>query len=145
MELELTRYGRHSTHTAGIISIEGYFDCFTIEDPIREVKIPGETAIPPGRYRILYRNEGGMVQSYKRKYPWHKGMLELQDVPNFTYVYIHVGNFVEDTHGCILVGARAVVPFVRPALGSSRLAYTDLYETIDLAFRAGEEVWITVK
>jgi hypothetical protein len=30
--------------------------------------------------------------------------LWLQNVPNFTYIYFHVGNDDEDTEGCILVG-----------------------------------------
>jgi len=31
-------------------------------------------------------------------------MLWLQNVPNFEYVYLHIGNVVENSEGCVLVG-----------------------------------------
>jgi len=145
MEIELYRYGRHSNHTAGALSISGMFECFTLEDPIREEKIPEETAIPSGRYQIKMRNEGGMVKRYKDKYKWHDGMLWLQNVPDFEWVYIHIGNYVRDTEGCILVGETPVTDLAHPMIGSSTGAYVNLYKEILRVLDSGEDVWIDIK
>ncbi|MCK5550630.1 MAG: hypothetical protein KAI41_08870, partial [Hyphomicrobiaceae bacterium] len=80
------------------------FLCYVLEDQFNEPKIPGETRIPPGRYRIKFRDEGGMIVRYKKRFDWHSGMLWLQDVPDFQFIYIHVGNKDDDTDGCLLVG-----------------------------------------
>ena len=38
--------------THGSLYVEGHWQCWTLEDAIREVKIHGQTAIPAGRYRV---------------------------------------------------------------------------------------------
>jgi hypothetical protein len=144
VNIRTLRYGSFTTHTPGILCIEGMFECFTLEDPIRLEKIPGETAIPAGRYQIKMRNEGTMVKRYKEKFHWHGGMLWLQDVPGFEWVYIHIGNYVRDTEGCILVGEKPVTDPLLPMIGSSTGAYVLLYKEIERALNAGEEVWISV-
>ena len=79
--------------------------CFTLEDEARENKIPGETRIPAGKYEIKLRTEGGHDARYSTRFRgMHKGMLELQDVPEFKYILIHCGNTEEDTAGCLLLG-----------------------------------------
>lgn len=99
----------------------------TLEDAWREEKIYGETAIPAGTYELKLRNEGGMTARYYKRYPdMHRGMIWLQDVPNFTFVYIHVGNYPKDTYGCILVGNRAK----QDMLEASRKAYKRIYPKI---------------
>ena len=145
MFIELYRYGQTDSHTGGMLSVDGVFECFTLEDPIRAAKIPGETAIPPGHYQIKLRNEGGMVKRYKDKYKWHDGMLWLQDVPDFEWVYIHIGNYVRDTEGCILVGENPVDSIANPMIGSSTGAYVNLYKEIIRVLDSGEDVWIEVK
>jgi len=56
----------------------------------------------------------------------HRGMVWLQNVPNFDWVYLHLGNSHDDTQGCILVG-RDVYDY---KLGHSRIAYERIYNTI---------------
>ena len=81
-----------------------------LEDEVRDVKVMHETAIPLGEYEIKYRTVGGWFTREKARYDkkfgasWFKGMLELQDVPNFTYVLIHSGNTDESTSACLLLG-----------------------------------------
>lgn len=121
------------------------FLCYTLEDQANEPKIPGETRIPAGRYQIKLRNQGGMTRRYGRRFPWHRGMLWLQDVPDFTFVYIHVGNKDDDTEGCLLVGDGQVSNVTeRGLVTGSVAAYARLYAEILEAMDQGEEVWLTI-
>jgi hypothetical protein len=100
---------------------------FTLEDTWRAHKIPGETRIPAGGYDLALRNEGRMTGRYKKRYPdMHRGMIWLRDVPNFTFVYLHVGNTHLDTDGCIIVGRNAGAGVVY----SSRSAYEEIYPVV---------------
>lgn len=122
------------------------FFCYVLEDQFNEPKIPRETRIPPGRYQIKFRDEGDMIKRYKKRFPWHRGMLWLQDVPNFQFVYMHVGNKDDHTDGCLLVGDGQVSNVIeRGTVMTSVAAYRRLYEKIAAELDAGEEVWITIE
>ncbi len=106
MTITLQRLRSDSTATSGFLSINGKVVCFTLEDAFHVAKIIGGTRIPSGTYEIKLRDVGGLTQKYLEKYgsSFHHGMLWLQDVPDYEYVYIHVGNTHKHTEGCILVG-----------------------------------------
>ena len=147
MRILLTRTNAASDSCLGTLSVDGVFECFTLEDELREVKVAGETAIPPGTYAILPRTEGGMSPKYAERYgSVHVGMAWLQDVPGFEWVYIHTGNTDDDTDGCILVGT----DFVQSDeagnhnVTSSRIAYESLYDKIAAAWFDGRAISITV-
>lgn len=121
------------------------FLCFTMEDQPNEPKVPGETRIPAGRYQIKLRTEGGMHGRYSAKFDWHRGMLWLQDVPDFTFVYIHYGNYEKDTDGCILTGDGAQSNVLDDGMVmSSVAAYTRLYQMI-IDEVENDAAWITVE
>ena len=91
--------------TIGLLFIGGKFACFILEDEEREEKVPGETRVPAGLYKMELRTEGGMHRKYAERYgKKHKGMLWLRDVPDFKWIYIHIGNKNEHTDGCLLPG-----------------------------------------
>lgn len=136
MKLLLQRIKSDTATTLGVLWRDGFSECFTAEDGHHDVKIKGETRIPAGTYPIRPRTEGGMIQRYKKRFSWHKGMLHLQDVPGFQYVYIHVGNDEKDTEGCILVGRSADRQDM--TVRSSARAYEALYEAVYVAAEAGE-------
>ncbi len=119
------------------------FRCFTLEDEKRAIKVMGETRIPAGRYEIRLRTEGGMSAKYAAKYPWHKGMLWLQNVPGFEWVYIHVGNLDKHTAGCVLIGYSADSTG-NMSIGKSELAYETLYKEIAKHLQNGDKVFIEV-
>jgi len=122
------------------------FLCYILEDQFNEPKIPGETRIPAGRYQIKLRDEGGMAKRYKKRFPWHKGMLWLQDVPGFEWVYMHVGNKDDNTDGCLLTGDGQISNVVeRGMVTSSVTAYRRLYGQITKALNSGEEVFIEIE
>lgn len=84
----------HPEYTVGKLYIDGVYECFTLEDPVRETKILGKTAIPYGTYNVIINQS----VRFKRKLPL------LLNVKDFVGIRIHPGNSVDDTEGCILVG-----------------------------------------
>lgn len=104
LDVVRTQFGKDATN--GMLFVDGVFECFTLEDEVRDIKVMSETAIPLGEYEIKFRNVGGFDTKYKARYgsAFHKGMLELQDVPNFKYILIHTGNTDQHTAGCLLIG-----------------------------------------
>ena len=119
MKLELKRLHRTNNSTIGELYVNGVFECYTLEDKEREVKIKNETAIPKGVYIV------GITLSnrFKRMLPI------LMNVPNFEGVRIHSGNSNHDTEGCILVGTTRSVDFI----GNSRKAFDKLFAKMKTA------------
>lgn len=126
----------------GGLNIDGRFACFTLEDQRQPEKVKDETRIPAGLYQIKLRADGGMHEKYKERFSDHRGMLWLQDVPGFEWIYIHIGNNDDQTSGCILVGDQAMVGF---ELAQSVQAYRRIYGLVSNAILSGEPVDILVE
>ena len=86
--------------TLGSLFIDGHFACHTLEpqaiDWEKQKKEYGHTAIPEGTYNITFSPSA----------KFGKLMPYLVNVPHFSGIMIHPGNFLADTQGCILVGWR---------------------------------------
>ncbi len=149
MELLVKRQSTGDESTIGTMhrsDPELSFRGFTMEDQPNEPKVKGETRIPAGRYQIKLRTEGGMTTRYAKKFDFHKGMLWLQDVPDFTFVYVHYGNYEKDTDGCILIGDGAQSNVLEDGMVTASVAaYSRLYQEIIGAMDGGEVVWITIE
>lgn len=105
MKVEVKRIGQGKESTLSKIYVDDSFICYGLEDAVRPQKIKSKTAIPTGTYQLGLNRYGGMNAGYKRRFPAiHDGMIEIQDIPNYSYVYIHIGNNIGDTSGCLLVG-----------------------------------------
>jgi hypothetical protein len=142
MDINIQRFDHLTDSTIGHLYLESESECFTLEDERREVKVMGETRIPEGSYKIKLRTKGGFHNRYKKRFPqFHKGMLELQDVPNFKYILIHCGNTDKDTAGCILVGQKVSK---HDTLVKSKDAYISLYKKVIAAIEKGEEVVLNI-
>jgi len=115
----------------GSLFINGLFECFTLEDIERDVKIKGRTAIAKGTYEIVVT----MSARFAKRLPL------LLNVPNFEGVRIHSGNTSEDTEGCILVGQTKSADFI----GNSRAAMSVLLPKIEKALKNKEKVFITIE
>ena len=98
------QFGKDATN--GLLFIDGKFECYTLEDEYRTVKVMHETCIPEGTYPIEFRTVGGFDAKYTKRYgaDFHKGMLWIRGVPEFEYILIHTGNTDSHTSGCLLVG-----------------------------------------
>jgi hypothetical protein len=127
MELTLIREPSTAHSTPGKLLVDGVFECFTLEDVVRPKKIPGETAIPAGTYKVIVN----MSNRFKRLLPL------LLNVPGFEGVRIHTGNTDKDTEGCILVGTTRSLDFV----GNSRVAFGSLFPRM----QAASSITITIK
>jgi hypothetical protein len=143
MKLRVDRYKSTPEATLGKLYVDDVFECFTLEDEFRAVKVKAETRIPAGTYQIKLRTEGTHHQQYANKFPdIHKGMLWLQNVPGFQFILIHIGNTEKDTEGCLLIGADRDENLM--TIGRSTVAYRHLYPKVAGAIEKGE-VWITYK
>lgn len=120
MELRVQRDTYSKKSTIGRLFIDGIFECFTLEDMVRApgVKIPGETAIPAGRYQVVI----DFSNRFKKFKP------HLLNVPMFEGIRIHSGNTDADTEGCILVGT-LIAPQGDEILNSQR-AFADFMQKI---------------
>lgn len=130
MKLKLKREP-HPEYTVGKLYIDDIFECFTLEDIIRDVKIKGDTAIPYGKYIVIIN------QSVRFK----KALPLLLNVPNFEGIRIHTGNTTEDTEGCILVGT------MRTKDGkvlNSKIAFDKLFPKMVAAFSYKEPITIEI-
>jgi hypothetical protein len=112
MILRLVRTTFTDVSTIGELYIDRERFCYTLEDPVREKKIPKVTAIPYGTYTI--------IMTYSPKFEMMMPLL--CGVPNYEGVRIHAGNNAQDTDGCILVGFTKG----KDVIGESRKAFNTL-------------------
>jgi hypothetical protein len=128
MEIKVYRKWLNNKNTIGEMYIDGIFYCFTLEDKVRnnEPKVPGETAIPKGKYKVI------IDQSARFKCE----MPHILNVPNFEGVRIHCGNTQADTEGCILVGFKHV--------GNTIEQSHDAFAFLFIKMKAAKEITIEI-
>jgi hypothetical protein len=141
-KIELKRFYSNDVYTIGGIFIDGVFVCFTIEDAGRVVKVMHKTRIPAGRYRLSLQRSGRFHDRYKKRFPFHDGMILVNNVPNFTGILIHLGNSSKDTSGCIIPGMSHVAGL--DWVSDSTKAYQLLYIPIKNALLQGKILHLTV-
>ena len=134
MKLQLERKYLKPEYTIGQLKVDGNFFCDTLEDQVRDLsrekKVPGQTAIPAGKYEVIVN----ISPRFKRKLP------RLLNVPGFEGILIHRGNTPEDTAGCILVGENKA----KGKVINSTPYELRLTEMIERAQTAGEVITIEI-
>lgn len=153
----LQRYSDDGDSTLGLLfmgeeSTQSFF-CYTLEDEHRDVKIKGETRIPSGRYELSLRQEiSPMTTRYRDRFSWFEWHVILLDVPNFNYVYIHIGNTDDNTDGCILLGDGAnnniqTDGFISGSVHAFKRWYMDVHQHLISGNKSfiliNDEEWIT--
>lgn len=133
MKLVLERLQLDKDVTIGALTVDGVFECWTLEDITRAVgvKVAGDTAIPYGTYPVSITHS----PRFGRELPL------LDKVPGFTGVRIHPGNTTADTEGCILVGTDRLAK----SIGRSRMAFDNLFIKLAHAARAGQAITLEVE
>lgn len=139
MNLTLIRKYKGKEYTIGDLYIDGERFCNTLEDvdrgltqttPINEIKlkkVPRETAIPTGTYKITLN----VTSPSFSKYSFYKEVCDgklprLLDVPGFEGILIHVGATAENSSGCILVGDNTVTG----GLTNGKQRFKELYSKL---------------
>ena len=150
MELELKRIAKRDTYTIGRLSINGQRFCDTLEDTDRGLdqkmrlavlkarKRKGITAIPTGRYKVTL---GVKSPKYSQRpaYAFCEGYVpRLINVPAYDGILIHIGNYPQDTEGCILVGRNTKVGAVLESTETFKRLYA-------LLKKATDNIYITIK
>jgi hypothetical protein len=141
MELRVERLWPRENYTVGRLYVNNEFFSNTLEDKIidknkngifdnGEKKVYGESAIPYGKYKVIYN----WSPKFGRNLP------RLLDVPHFEGILIHSGNTARDSVGCILVGKNTS----KGMLSESRYTSDKLNEIIDAAQKRGEEITIEI-
>jgi len=126
MKIEIKRLYKTENSTIGELTVDGKFECYTLEDKERDIKIKGETAISKGTYKVIINQSN----RFKKLLPL------LLNVPNFEGVRIHPGNSNHDTEGCILVGQSISKDYI----SKSRKAFEKLFKKMQLA----KEITLTI-
>ena len=145
MKLEVIRFSSQNDSTLGLlfdVTNGRKFLCFTLEDEARDTKIMSETRIPEGIYELKLRTTGGFHGRYSKKYgSWHKGMIHVQNVPNFRYILWHTGNNDEHTAGCLLLGDTSQQNISKEGfIWGSTSASKRVYPIIAKALKSGTQV-----
>lgn len=138
MYIQVVREDFGEKATEGKLFINGRFECYTLEDKDRGLekggkKVYGETAIPRGAYELKLTHSNR----------FNKILPLLENVPGFTGIRIHAGNFSKDTEGCILVGTSNSKEG-DDYIGSSREAMNALMHKLLEATTRDEEITVEV-
>jgi hypothetical protein len=135
MKLVLLRKYYTDKSTIGELSINGHFECHTLEDKVRSKKgkkVYGQTAIPAGTYQVI-------INTSSR---FNVLMPLLLNVPGYEGIRIHPGNTDAQTLGCLLVGMyNTNAP---DFLSHSKDAYNKLYPKLKKALDANERITIEI-
>lgn len=109
LETPSTPISNQTEATIGVLLLDGEVQCFTLEPPWRNNE--DDSCIPVGEY---------VCNKYSSsKFP---NVWEVQDVPDRSYILIHVGNTESDSSGCIMLGESVGYLFGKRAVLSSRKA-----------------------
>ena len=119
MNLRFLRKHPSADCIIGELFVNDVFECYTLEDIERPVKLPGITAIPRGFYEVVIT----FSARFKKQLPL------LLKVPNYDGVRIHSGNIAADTEGCILVGKVKRINSIE----QSRTAFKNLFSKLEAA------------
>jgi hypothetical protein len=114
-------------------------------------KIPGNTRIPEGHYRLGIKKENTpLTERYRNRFDWFSNHIEIEGIPNYDLVYIHIGNTHKDTKGCLLIADGVNAANREKMILQSQRAYERFYKIIyprivnnePLAINILDENWI---
>lgn len=142
MKLTIKRTITRNSYTLGKLYIDGVYFCDTLEDrdrgltqnmsveQIKSMKVPGETAIPKGTYRVTL----DVVSPKFSKYPFYMQTCEgklprLIDVKGYEGVLIHVADGPKRDsllQGCIGIGNLSAEEY----LMNGKKVFVELYNKL---------------
>jgi hypothetical protein len=121
-KIEILRIEQTSIHTLGILLVENYAFCCTLERPWLDNK-PNLSCIPAGKYLCKEHQSPKFGKTF-----------EVMNVPCRTDILFHAGNFAENSLGCILLGASFTTTYSnlesRRMISSSRKTFNIFIESM---------------
>lgn len=129
--------------TIGEFFIDGSYVCDAMEPAdkglwkdmpmwyIRKNKVKGKTAIPYGTYEVII----------SRSPKFKKDLPEVLDVPCFSGIRMHAGNWPKDTEGCIMFGKWRGGSQIK----ESKLWTDTVIARISDALNKGEKVYLEIR
>ena len=102
------------------------FSCCTVERPWLQ-NARGLSCIPAGEYKLKLRQSGVVKRTSRGA---HLQGWEVSNVPDRTYIMIHVANTASEVQGCIAVGHRFGVVHNKWAVTNSRSAFDQLMNVL---------------
>ena len=156
LEFLLQRYSDDGFSTLGLLlnvtDSKQVFIGYTLEDTYRSVKVKGETRFLAGRYELaLMKEETPLTLKYRKDTRFKEFFVHhlwIKNVPNYSGVYIHVGNTNKDTEGCVLIAdsvSTNTLPTNDGKLFGSANCYKRFYLSIVDHLLKGGKAYITVK
>ena len=127
------------------------FRSWCLEDTKRAIKIPGQTRIPAGFYELKIRKEETpLTLRHRAAYnkpndSWFKFHIEVTGIPGFDSVYVHTGNDVDDTEGCLLFAYTFDMSVPTDQALKSTAAVRAFYEKVYPLLEAGERCFIEIR
>ncbi len=101
--------------TVGVLFIDGIPRFVTLENK--------HTLIPAGTYKAVKDTHYGLPGDQDNYIVW-----ELQNVPGFTQVQIHIGNHWRNSRGCQLIGKQFSLDSQYPYISLSGVAFEEFME-----------------
>lgn len=153
MKLKLVRKWKKETYTIGVLYVDGKYMCETCEDKDRElkqtdslakiqaVKLPNETAIPTGVYKVrmdIISPKYSQIDFFKELCGGK--MPRIMNVPGFEGILFHPGSSALDSSGCILVGKNKI----KGGLTMSRATFSELYTKMKKAHENKEQITLEI-
>lgn len=114
--IEIKRIAAHKESTIGVLLIDGFPLCATLEQNWEDNK-RNVSCIPTGTYKASVWHS-----------PTRGDTIRLHDVPDRDSILVHVGNFPRDTKGCILPGMIFIDG--REIVGQSRKAMDAIIQAV---------------
>jgi hypothetical protein len=128
--VKLIRVESTDTHTIGILKVNDEVLCFTLEEPWKQNEA-NVSCIPCGWYKLELQYSPSM----KRK------LWTVTNVPERSYIRIHIGNTTDDIEGCILLGMGVgEINGKRAVLNSGNAVHEFMKKLEDK-----QEVWIAIE
>ncbi len=136
MNLQIERKIFLPDRTLGGLYTNDHWGYWVLEDTDRHletggIKIPKLTAIPRGKYKVTI----SWSNRFRRLMP------HILDIPQFTGVRIHIGNYPGDTDGCPIIGMERDIQ--TNDLHKSKLAFDDFFPKLEKWLIEGE-VWLEI-
>lgn len=157
MEIKVNRTYKKDTYTIGDLYIDGVWFCNTVEDKdrglkqtmtlneIKSKKVPTQTAIPSGRYKITL----SVVSPKFSQKTFYKTVCDgkvprILNVPGYDGILLHVADGANGAmlvEGCLGIGYNKV----KGGVLNGKEVFTTFYNILKHADNKGENIYITIE